>query len=1213
MDTQQQLQALKALYQKVLGLENKVAPGTSPEELETQLDNLSKVSNAQEALNAFKALLDKLLPGISGGEWPEHLKARLADLEQKLNAGTPGDQILDDLEALVNQWKGTLGFEAWWQEVVQTLSPKEIWQRLQSRWEELEKKIDPTKELADLKQTFQQIETKIADKADPSDLIQKLSGKLDDLLKKVDPQATWDAIEKAWKDLEEKIKAKFNIDQLRTKLKAEIEELRDHFDVKSAWAKFKAKLDPDNDLETDAAQKKLSRINDRLNALEKQIDQDARTQVFNLDLPPRTIIRSFHDRIDRAAKEVFKFGGRLTNALYWERIWDGLLSKFSAKKVIEDLNESIDDLEAKMEENKNKAASGGPGLVKGAVSGLMGGARSLLDTTVGKWVGLIGVVLGVIAILFALSSRPSRISRIPIMSFLEETKYIKELQLASYYTSEILMLGDPNRLEKLAEQAAADSLAAYKNIYSLEMKAGEVNLELAGKKKQQEDQLAQLEPLKERRDSAREEYEVLPATLKDFENELRSINNSTEIQDEFGNVIAKAWSNWQALGPQPAKRKPGQSRRDFRTDKRNWKNKDKKLNKDFKNAFNADKNRRLTAWQVLDKEYSNRAKKAQSKKLVREIEKLQKKVETTNQDLIQERNNLRNLSHKAVVADSIALVARSQDDEGLLMEDPKLLVIVPTRVSAFVDLEKMKPELVNDSTVKIFLDSIYLGRVFADLKTDERSKFNIAARKADAEETPSGLYHQIFEQIRMGLEAISGRVPQKALDQGIIQNSCASLEQFFQQRLNPLGFEVIVRSPSCPCNCEDDPKPPPPITPTDTTDTTTSDSAAITHSDTLSHDSITRMTHAWQLLNFMKDMPNPVPQTEAEWDDWFGIKAGTPVADKMTRNPRKKVMGWHLPHYGSAWKSYNFDLLWGVCYFSYLVDPTTGRQRQPNDWATTEMISKAQASDTKVLLSIASFGEAENRRFLNNEAAWNTLATNVIAMLRQRNADGVNLDFEGVGANDKEQFTKFIVFFSKKLKAANPNYLVTSILYAVDWHQVFDIKAIEKHVDLFTLMAYDYHGSWSKQAGPVAPLDASQAFGNLSVKHSVNTYVKRGVPKSKLVVGVPYYGARWITQNGEIPSKALKFVDNPAYKSIASHSLRNYEPTRSAYEVYGSPADSLSRQLWAKDVFSLRATYDYVNADSLAGISIWALGYDNGRTELWELLAEKFGIPKPTQ
>ena len=62
----------------------------------------------------------------------------------------------------------------------------------------------------------------------------------------------------------------------------------------------------------------------------------------------------------------------------------------------------------------------------------------------------------------------------------------------------------------------------------------------------------------------------------------------------------------------------------------------------------------------------------------------------------------------------------------------------------------------------------------------------------------------------------------------------------------------------------------------------------------------------------------------AAWDSLHGITHQTNVRADVKQSEEYKVFGWH-PHYmGTAYKSYNFQLLWGISYFSYEVNPATG-------------------------------------------------------------------------------------------------------------------------------------------------------------------------------------------------------------------------------------------------------------------------------------------------
>ena len=41
---------------------------------------------------------------------------------------------------------------------------------------------------------------------------------------------------------------------------------------------------------------------------------------------------------------------------------------------------------------------------------------------------------------------------------------------------------------------------------------------------------------------------------------------------------------------------------------------------------------------------------------------------------------------------------------------------------------------------------------------------------------------------------------------------------------------------------------------------------------------------------------------------------------------------------------------------------------------------------------------------------------------------------------------------------------------------------------------------------------------------------------------------------------------------------------------------------------SLGVKYDFVKSQDLAGVGIWALGFDSGKSELWSVLQEKFDV-----
>lgn len=353
--------------------------------------------------------------------------------------------------------------------------------------------------------------------------------------------------------------------------------------------------------------------------------------------------------------------------------------------------------------------------------------------------------------------------------------------------------------------------------------------------------------------------------------------------------------------------------------------------------------------------------------------------------------------------------------------------------------------------------------------------------------------------------------------------------------------------------------------------------------------------------------------SESEWDSVNNIVHTTLDRKKFRLDGNYRTFGWHLYSHGSAYQDYNFSLLWGIAYFAYILDPARGSYKDIHQWKTTALIDSAQVHGCKVFLTVGSFGSENNEQFLNNSKAQETLIDSVLHLLSLRGANGINLDFESVPTKSRAKLSDFVIKISQKLKQTNPEYMVSICLYAVDYHKVFDIASMDPHIDFYTLMGYDYYGGFSSHAGPVAPLQKSRNFGAHCLETSVEHYVDLGVIPSKLIVGLPHYGAAWTVQDTIIASKADKFDTHIPYKTIKEKYIDSLQvsvqfDSLSMTTYCNIPMNEYQyRQLWFDDVTSLSAKYDWIISKKLGGVGIWALGFDNGHREMWELLGEKFG------
>lgn len=322
----------------------------------------------------------------------------------------------------------------------------------------------------------------------------------------------------------------------------------------------------------------------------------------------------------------------------------------------------------------------------------------------------------------------------------------------------------------------------------------------------------------------------------------------------------------------------------------------------------------------------------------------------------------------------------------------------------------------------------------------------------------------------------------------------------------------------------------------------------------------------------------------------------------------KTVFGWHPYWVNGLESNYNWDLISDLCYFSYEVDAATGNAISTHSWATADVIDTALVKGKKVHLCVTLFNQ--HATFFGNATAQTTLINNLVNLLQTRGAHGINIDFEGVPSGQSANLTAFMSNLGNALHAANPNYQLSICLYAVDWSNVFDETALINSTDFFTIMGYDYYYANSSQAGPSDPLYGFTSGYDYSLSRSVSYYLNAGIPDSKLILGLPYYGREWETTSNTIPSNTTGINSfSRTYRYVKDNASGFYinpvTSTRSSSTGYIFQNAGTWRQCWISEADNLKDRYELVQRRNLRGIGIWTLGYDDGYTELWDAIDEK--------
>jgi chitinase len=322
-----------------------------------------------------------------------------------------------------------------------------------------------------------------------------------------------------------------------------------------------------------------------------------------------------------------------------------------------------------------------------------------------------------------------------------------------------------------------------------------------------------------------------------------------------------------------------------------------------------------------------------------------------------------------------------------------------------------------------------------------------------------------------------------------------------------------------------------------------------------------------------------------------------------------EVFGWYPYWEKDYYKYINYSLLSTVTYVSYEVNPQTGAAKTVHDWDKSPMIDSAKAHGTKVLLGVTNFGIDKNHKFLANKKAVNKLIKNLLQLLAKRDANGVCIDFEGVQEKDKDLFTSFIKNLNKAFKAKG--YEIYLAVPNVDLDKSLDFSKLVNLINRFVIMGYPYFSPSSNIAGPLAPIKSDKLWESYNLTNSIKYYLSNDVADTSLILALPFYGIVWDTKSKDLGADVEKFIGFRTYSYIKK-SLKDIKydhVSKSAYSSYHTSKEDKTiqiRQCWFENDSSIAAKLNLIKKYKLAGMGIWALGFDKGYNDLWKVISVEF-------
>ncbi|MDP7634060.1 MAG: glycosyl hydrolase family 18 protein [Candidatus Latescibacteria bacterium] len=338
-------------------------------------------------------------------------------------------------------------------------------------------------------------------------------------------------------------------------------------------------------------------------------------------------------------------------------------------------------------------------------------------------------------------------------------------------------------------------------------------------------------------------------------------------------------------------------------------------------------------------------------------------------------------------------------------------------------------------------------------------------------------------------------------------------------------------------------------------------------------------------------------------------------AARPTQRGGRVVFGF-LPYWINSdyYEHIDFSLLTHIAAFSVEVNPN-GSLGNDHGWPWTALINDAHKSGVRVILTATLFGDADVKTLLESSSNRQRFYRAIRDKIREGNADGVNIDFEGPGSNGWPSLVAdFLRELTDYLHQELPGSEVSFASPAVDWSARWDFVDVAASCDYLFVMGYAFSGSWSGASGPTAPLSGGSRNITTTITDTRDYgEVTRDDP-SKLILGVPYYGCRWTTMGDQPGASTTEFGGHP-YLGVTLQTApihgRLWDPvSQTSWYRYFEAGRWI--QVWFDDAGSLQKKFDLALSHGLRGIGMWALGYEADRAEPWSLLEQTIGRRVPT-
>lgn len=318
-----------------------------------------------------------------------------------------------------------------------------------------------------------------------------------------------------------------------------------------------------------------------------------------------------------------------------------------------------------------------------------------------------------------------------------------------------------------------------------------------------------------------------------------------------------------------------------------------------------------------------------------------------------------------------------------------------------------------------------------------------------------------------------------------------------------------------------------------------------------------------------------------------------------------EVNGYAFPNISMDVLRKTLPYLTYLSIFSYQVKPD-GSLTPINDQALVEAAKAARVAPLMVITNLSAEGGFSSdlaRTILTNRDIQETLMDNAIANIRSKGYTGLDVDFEYIYPENREDYNNFLRYARSRLQPLG--YTLTTalapkisaeqkgLLYEAHDYPVHG--ALTNHV---ILMTYEWGYTYSPPMA-VAPVNEIRRVLNYAVS---------AIPRAKILMGIPNYGYDW----------TLPFVQGTAARTVGNVQAVELARDRGVAIQYDTTAQSpffnyydsnrKQHEVWFEDARSIQAKLELVDRYDLGGVSYWTI--NRFFPQNWLVLSSMYDIRK---